>query len=97
MFLALTAEPCLPQTGCRAPRDAKEPRTTRSREGNMAAHAPKKFTPDAVDRQVRPAVLLDERHSEQLTALLKTMAPLLVVTVRDAGVIVKGAVPYVMW
>jgi antirestriction protein ArdC len=49
----------------------KEPRTTRSEEDLMTADALKQITTDALDTLAR---LLDQGHSEQLTALLKTMA-----------------------
>jgi antirestriction protein ArdC len=50
----------------------KEPRTTRSEEDNtMTADALKQITTDALDTL---AHLLDQGHSEQLTALLKTMS-----------------------
>jgi N-terminal domain of anti-restriction factor ArdC len=65
------AEPCVLQTGCRVPQVAKEPRTTRPREDTMTADALKKITTDALDTL---AALLDEGRSDQLTALLKTMA-----------------------
>ena len=65
------AEPCVLQTGCRVPQGAKEPRTTGPKEDTMTADALKKITTDALDTL---AALLDEGHSEHLTALLKTMA-----------------------
>src|SRR5258708_29920996 len=65
------AEPCVLQTGCRVPQGAKEPRTTRPKEDSMTADALKKITTDALDTL---AALLDEGRSDQLTALLKTMA-----------------------
>src|SRR6478752_5489510 len=65
------ASPCVLQTGCRVPLGAKEPRTTRSLEDTMTADALKQITTDALDKL---AALLDEGHSDQLTALLKTMA-----------------------
>src|SRR2546426_8023259 len=71
VFVAPKAEPCVLQTGCRVPRAAKEPRTTRPKEDSMTADALKKLTTDALDKL---AALLDEGHSDQLTALLKTMA-----------------------
>ena len=71
LFGAPKAEPCVLQTGCRVPQDAKEPRTTRPKEDSMTADALKKITTDALDTI---AALLDEGHSDQLTALLKTMA-----------------------
>jgi antirestriction protein ArdC len=49
----------------------KEPRTTRSEEDIMTADAMKQITTDALDTLAR---LLDEGHSESLTALLKTIA-----------------------
>ena len=71
VFGAPMTEPCVLQTGCRVPQGAKEPRTTRPREDTMTADALKKITTDALDTL---AALLDEGHSDQLTALLKTMA-----------------------
>ena len=65
------AKPCVLQTGCRVPLAAKEPRTAVRKEDTMTADALKKITTDALDTL---AALLDEGHSEQLTALLKTMA-----------------------
>jgi hypothetical protein len=49
----------------------KEPRTTRSLEDTMTADDLKQITTNALDTL---ACLLDEGHSAQLTALLKTMA-----------------------
>jgi hypothetical protein len=49
----------------------KEPRTTRSQEDTMTADALQQITSDALDTLAR---LLDQGHSEQLTALLKTIA-----------------------
>src|SRR5215831_15594564 len=50
----------------------KEPRTARPHGGHiMNADALKTLTTDALDKL---AALLDEGHSERLTALLKTMA-----------------------
>src|SRR5205085_1860426 len=71
VFGAPMPEPSVLQTGCRVPLGAKEPRTTRQMEDSMTADALKKITTDALDRLAR---LLDEGHSDQLTALLKTMA-----------------------
>ena len=71
VFGAPMAKPCVLQTGCRVPWGAKEPRTTRPKEDTMTADALKKITTDALDTL---AALLDEGHSDQLTALLKTMA-----------------------
>ena len=71
VFGVSIAEPCVLQTGCRVRWGAKEPRTTRPKEDTMTADALKKITTDALDTL---AALLDEGHSDQLTALLKTMA-----------------------
>ena len=71
VFRGPMAEPRVLQTGCRVPQGAKEPRTTRPKEDSMTADALKKITTDALDTL---AALLDEGHSDQLTALLKTMA-----------------------
>jgi hypothetical protein len=71
VFGESVTEPCVLRTGCRVPWGAKEPRTTRSLEDTMTADALKKITTDALDTL---AALLDEGHSDQLTALLKTMA-----------------------
>jgi hypothetical protein len=65
------AKPGVLQTGCRVPSGAKEPRTTRPLEDTMTADALKKITTDALGTL---AALLDEGNSDQLTALLKTMA-----------------------
>jgi hypothetical protein len=65
------AQPCVLPTACRVPLAAKEPRTAVRKEDIMTADALKKITTDALDTL---AALLDEGHSEQLTALLKTMA-----------------------
>src|ERR1700675_1911289 len=62
---------CVLRTGCPVPQVAKEPRTPGAREDTMTADALKKITTDALDTL---AALLDEGHSDQLTALLKTMA-----------------------
>jgi hypothetical protein len=51
----------------KARRNAKQP----TKEGHMTADALKKITTDALDKL---AALLNEGHSDQLTALLKTMA-----------------------
>src|SRR5712691_9597639 len=64
-------ELCALQTGRRVPQGAKEPRTTRPKEDTMTADALNKITTDALDKL---AALLDEGHSDQFTALLKTMA-----------------------
>src|SRR4029077_10806694 len=71
VFGATRAKPCVLQTGCRVPLGAKEPRTTRPKEDTMTADALKKITTDALDKL---ATLLDEGHSDQLTALLRTMS-----------------------
>jgi len=65
------AKPCVLPTVCRVPLAAKEPRTAVRKEDIMTADALKKITTDALDKL---ATLLDEGHSDQLTALLKTMA-----------------------
>jgi len=71
VFGAPMAKPNVLQAGCRVPQVAKEPRTARPKEDTMTADALKKITTDALDKL---AALLDEGHSDQLTALLKTMA-----------------------
>jgi hypothetical protein len=71
VFGALMAKPSVLHAGCRVPRGAKEPRTTRRLEDTMTADALKKITTDALDKL---ATLLDEGRSDQLTVLLKSMA-----------------------
>ena len=51
--------------------DGANPQQPYLREDTMTADALKKITTDALDKL---AALLDEGHSDQLTALLKTMA-----------------------
>jgi hypothetical protein len=60
-----------PPDGLSGSSAVKEPRTTRPLEDTMTADALKKITTDALDTL---AALLDEGRSDQLTAVLKTMA-----------------------